>query len=133
MLDGEKNQDQQKPGAAEAGSSRQNHLTRVPIKLGKKTQYVPVHKIESFNSSGNYVEVSHQGRSDLIRLGLGVLEAQLSPRKFLRISRTAIVNLDHVRELHTSGKRNMVLHLESGKVLKLTRNADRFEATIPYS
>jgi two-component system, LytTR family, response regulator len=119
--------------ASKLDEETKRYLTRIPLKSGKATRYVHIREIEFFQSSGNYVEVSHKDRSGLIRHSLGALEGRLSPKKFLRISRTVIVNLDHVTELHSKGKRNSTLFLTSGKELRVTRNLDRFDSTISYS
>jgi two-component system LytT family response regulator len=51
---------------------------------------------------------------------LNALETQLAPEKFLRVSRSAIVNLDRVKELQPMFKGEHVIVLQSSKRLTIT-------------
>lgn len=49
------------------------------------------------------------------------LEAQLSPAQFVRISRSAIVNIERIKELQPMMKGEYVVALHNGKQLTMTR------------
>ena len=49
------------------------------------------------------------------------LEAQLDPEKFVRIHRSAIVNLDRIKEMHPHFNGDYIVVLEDGSQLKLSR------------
>jgi two-component system LytT family response regulator len=49
------------------------------------------------------------------------LERQLDPRHFVRISRSAIVNLDFVREIRSIPTRGRVVRLLSGSEINVGR------------
>jgi two-component system, LytTR family, response regulator len=59
--------------------------------------------------------------SHILRETLNALEKQLDPEKFLRISRSAIVNLDRVKELQPMFKGEHIIVLQNGKRLTMTR------------
>jgi len=60
--------------------------------------------------------------SPMIRQTLGAMEAQLDPKKFRRVHRSAIVNIEHIKELQPlfSGEHSILL--EDGTKLTLSRN-----------
>ena len=108
-------------------------LSRLLIKDGNKIVVVKTAQIDSIESAGNYVAV-HVGKAGhILRKTLSTLETQLDPRRFLRISRSAIVNLDQVKELvpHFQGEHVVVLH--NGNRLAMTRNLRDVEHALQFS
>jgi two-component system, LytTR family, response regulator len=96
-------------------------LSRLTIRDGERVRVVNTRDVDSIESAGNYVAV-HVGTESLImRETLHMLEGQLDPRKFVRVSRAAIVNLDRVRELQPMFKGEHVILLKNGKRLPLAR------------
>ena len=118
-------------GLLEQRSAR--HLSRLPVKNGEKITFVKAADIECIESAGNYVVVHSEGREHVIRETLSELEAQLDPSRFLRVSRGAIVNLDHVRELQPLFKGDHVVILESGRSVPMTRGLREIERALRYS
>jgi two-component system LytT family response regulator len=57
----------------------------------------------------------------LLRAGIGELELQLEPKKFLRIHRSTIVNVERIEEMRPwfHGEYEVVLH--DGTQLRLSR------------
>ncbi|MCB1126124.1 MAG: LytTR family transcriptional regulator, partial [Verrucomicrobiae bacterium] len=70
--------------------------------------------------------------SHILRETLNSLETQLAPDKFLRISRSAIVNLDRVKELQPMFKGNHVVVLHNGKRLVMTRGLRDVERALRF-
>lgn len=118
---------------APTGPSEPKYLTKVAARVGKRIRFIRVADVHYFSGSGNYVEVHDSQGTVLIRESLSELEKKLSPKTFVRVSRTAIVNVDCVTEMHTKGKRDTKLCLQSGETIKLTRNLDQFRSVIQYS
>ena len=82
---------------------------------------VLVEDIAWFESSGDYV-TAHVGRSRyMLHLALSRLEARLDPKRFVRIHRTRIVNLDHVVAFRSGGKGRLVAELDDGATLMVSR------------
>src|SRR5262249_52388629 len=75
------------------------YLSRLTIKNEEKVVIIKTADIDSIESAGNYVVVNAGTESHILRETLNALEKQLDPEKFLRVSRSAIVNLDRVKEL----------------------------------
>ena len=71
--------------------------------------------------------------SHILRATLSALEAQLDPKKFLRISRSAIVNLDQVKELLPMFKGEHVMVLHNGKQFAMTLGLRKAERALMFS
>jgi len=57
----------------------------------------------------------------LLRETMKYLERQLDPRRFVRVHRSTIVNLERVKELQPFYRGEYVLVLQEGTTLKLSR------------
>jgi len=55
-------------------------------------------EIDWISAADNYVYIHAGGQSHLIRTTLKALERTLDPKRFLRVHRSAIVNVDRIRE-----------------------------------
>jgi len=97
------------------------YLTRLPIKNDDKVAVIKTADIDSIESAGNYVSVNVGKESHILRETLNALETQLDPESFLRVSRSAIVNLDRVKELQPMFKGEHMIVLQNGKRLAMTR------------
>jgi len=97
------------------------YLTRLTIKNDGKLAVIRTAEVDSIESAGNYVSVNTGKASHILRESLNGLEKQLDPEKFLRVSRSAIVNLDRVKELQPMFKGEHIIVLQNGKRLPMTR------------
>ena len=83
---------------------------------------VEVGTIEHIEAAGDYMIISTGDNSLVLRETMKDLERRLDPRKFQRVHRSTIVNLDQVRQVkpHTNGECFLVL--ESGAEVKVSRS-----------
>jgi len=82
-------------------------------------------KIDWIEAQGNYVRV-HSGQTQYsLRRRIGYLESSLDPQVFLRVSRSAIVNIGRVLELQPLSHGDLRLVLDLGIELTLSRNYRR--------
>ena len=70
----------------------------VPIATGELV--IPVAEIDWIGADDYYTRLHVGARSHLLRESLGSLETRLDPRRFARVHRSAIVQIDRIRELH---------------------------------
>lgn len=76
-------------------------VRRLAVKNGERTRFVPVAELDWIEAAGNYA-LLHVGReTHVIRETMASLEEQLGGGDFLRVSRSAIVNLARITEILT--------------------------------
>ena len=106
-------------------------LKRLTIKLTGHTILLPTDEIDWIEGYGNYLKV-HAGReSHLIRGTMQSLESKLDPETFVRVHRSAIVNIEKIKEIYPRSNGDQDLVLQSGEQLMLSRKyRDRFLAAL---
>lgn len=97
-----------------------DYLQRLTFKDGDRSVVLKVAEIMWIEAEDYYVLVhSRQGRH-LVRTSLALLEQRLDPQRFLRVHRTAIVNVEEVRSFHEAGR--LVLTLSNGAAVVVSRS-----------
>ena len=97
------------------------HLSRVMVKESGRVFFQPVEGIDWIESADYYSRLHVGEASHLIRESMSALEDQLDPRRFVRIHRTAIVNVDRVKELRLDYANRHIVVLKNGTRLPLSR------------
>jgi two-component system, LytTR family, response regulator len=98
----------------------QSYLQRFALKDGDRSVVLKAAEIVWIEAEDYYVLVhSKQGRH-LVRASLASLERRLDPGRFLRVHRTAIVNVEEVRSFHDAGQ--LVLTLSTGATVVVSRS-----------
>jgi two-component system LytT family response regulator len=105
-----------------ADKSSATYLSRLMIKSASRVFFLKADEIDWIEAADYYVKLHVGRRSHLLRETMGELEAKLDPEKFLRIHRSAIVNLDRIKEMHPHFHGDYVVVLEDGTQLKLSRS-----------
>lgn len=106
---------------AEARREEEDHLERLLVEERGREILVPVASIDWLEAGGNYVTVHAGGRSHLVRSTLKSLVARLPSRQFVRVHRSAAVNLDRVVELRPQGHGDYTIVLDGGAVVPMSR------------
>ena len=102
--------------------SGSKYIKRLTIKLTGRTILLPTDEIDWIETHGNYLKV-HAGReSHLIRGTMQALEPKLDPEKFVRVHRSAIVNVEKIKEIYPRSNGDQDLVLQNGQQLMLSRN-----------
>jgi two-component system LytT family response regulator len=92
---------------------------------------VKAEEIEWIGAERNYVSLHTAGAAHLMREAIGRLEEQLDPRRFARIHRSSIVNVEMVRELATDADGSLFVTMRSGVKLPVGESyRDAFEARL---
>lgn len=117
----------------QGGGSQRGFLNRIAVKTGERTLFVRSDQIDYAESAGNYV-VLHAGKENhVIRETLTALEESLDPKKFMRISRSTLVNADRIKEIQPLFKGEHVVILQNGKQLNMTRGVRELEDLLKFS
>ena len=95
--------------------------SRLVVQNGKRLEVVVVANIEWIESAGNYVILHKASGEHLMRTTLAALEEKLDPRIFCRVHRQSIVNTHRISGLQPWTKGDMVIQLQGGAKVKLSR------------
>ena len=107
------------------------HPDRLVYKQNGRIVFVRTDSIDWVESDGNYVRVHAGADSHYVRETLAGIENQLSAEKFMRISRSTIVNLDRVKEFQPVFYGDYAVILQNGSKLNMSRTyRDRLESLI---
>jgi two-component system LytT family response regulator len=97
-------------------------LTRILVRDGGRVIFVSVGDLDWIEAADYYVKLHVGGRAYLLRQSLQTLEARLDPARFFRVHRSAVVNLDRVKELQPLFRGEHVVILHDGTRVKLSRS-----------
>jgi two-component system, LytTR family, response regulator len=95
---------------------------RFLAKSGNVASMVSDRDIVWIEAADYYVCLHAGGKQHLVRESIRSLETKLDPNKFIRLHRSAIVNIDHVREIHRDGRTEGWVILSTGARVRLNRS-----------
>jgi two-component system LytT family response regulator len=96
-------------------------LERLAIKDAERTRLIRVEQIDCIETAGVYV-VLHVGQERLVhRVALTDLLTRLDPRRFVRVHRSAVVNLDSIEHLEPLSHGEFVVVLRNGSRIRASR------------
>jgi two-component system LytT family response regulator len=94
---------------------------RLLVRSGEKIVPVRAVDIEWIEAADDYA-ILHAGTTKhLCNLGLGEIEKRLSPQQFMRVHRSAIINIARIRHLEKDGEGGMIATMASGEEVKVSR------------
>jgi two-component system LytT family response regulator len=94
---------------------------RVVVKDGTRVHVIPLEKLDYVEAQDDYVALHSLGKTYLKQQAIAAVEAALDPAKFVRIHRSAIVNLERVARIEPYGKESRVAILADGSRLPVSR------------
>ena len=94
---------------------------RFLVRTGERYVLVKAASIQWVEAEDNYVRLHVEGESHLMRQTMSGILERLDPKQFRRIHRSAIVNLDFVRELQSWTGGDMLVLMRDGTKLTLSR------------
>jgi two-component system, LytTR family, response regulator len=107
--------------ALRTAAGREPYPQRFLAKNGNTSSMIPVADIEWIEAADYYVCLHVGGKKHLLRESIRALENKLNPNKFIRLHRSAIVNIDHVREVHRDGRAEGWVLLSTGERVRLNK------------
>lgn len=115
-------------GNEEASDRLERYLTR----RGDTIERVEVSDIVSISGAQDYSEVATLSGRHLARFSLAAFEQRLDPGRFLRIHRSAIINLDHFQSAEPAGNGRFLVALSNGETLQTSRAGARKLRAMTY-
>ena len=116
---------QQRPDPAAvraAARPGESPVDRIVIRDGPHVHVVPVVKIDFVEAQDDYVAFHTAGRSLLKEQTLGDLERQLDPRRFVRVHRSFILNIERLSRVELYAKDSRVAILTDGRKIPISRS-----------
>jgi len=104
-----------------AGGPEGEYQSRIVVKTAGRVLFVRVEDLDWVEAADYCVKLHAGGKVHVIRDSMNALEQRLDPRRFFRVNRSAIVNLDRVREIQPYFKGEQMVLLQDGTQLKLSR------------
>ena len=98
-----------------------DRVSQLVVRDAGRVRFVPLRDVDWIEGADDSVRLHVGGRSVMLRESLVSLAARLDPDRFFRIHRSAIVNLDRVRELRPDAQGAGEVVLADGTRLKLGR------------
>ena len=89
-------------------------LERIAVKARGRVYFVRVEGLDWIEAQGHYLALHVGSDTHLVRETIGGIEERLDPARFVRVHRSAIVNLDRVKELRPSFHGEYVIELRNG-------------------
>ena len=96
-------------------------LERVVIRDGAHVHVVPVDRIDYVEAQDDYVGIHTGGKTLLKEQTLGDLEGQLDPRRFVRIHRSYLLNIERLTRVELYAKDSRLAILNDGAKLPVSR------------
>lgn len=108
------------PAPTEPGDSGDPGIDpRFEVRVGTRLLFIPFSEVD-WIEGGGYYAMLHVGRqTHLLRETMQALEHRLDPSRFVRVHRSAIIQLSRVRELRAAGSEVL---LEGGDVIAVSRS-----------
>ena len=104
----------------ELGSGKK-HLEKLMIRAGGRVFFLRAEEIDWIEAAGNYVRLHAGKEAYLYRETMSKLEAQLNPERFARIHRSAMVNVERIKEMQPWFRGDYVIVLRDNQKLMLSR------------
>jgi two-component system LytT family response regulator len=95
---------------------------RVVVKDGTRVHIIPLDKLDYVEAQDDYVALHSAGKSYLKQQPISTVEAMLDPRRFVRIHRSAIINLERLARIEPYGKESRIAILADGTRLPVSRS-----------
>lgn len=105
-------------------AGRKAPLDRVLVRDRGRIFPLSLAEIEYLKADSKYTAIVARGQTFLVRVGISELESRLDPARFIRIHRSALVNLDFVVSMKGSDNQ-LQLEMRDGTVLPANREASR--------
>lgn len=98
------------------------YTRRIVFKSRGRILFLPVSDIRWIGAEENYVRICTKSETHLLRHTMAELEEKLDPEMFARVHRSAIVNLQYVKEVRTESRRDFAVLLVNGQKIPMSRS-----------
>jgi two-component system LytT family response regulator len=104
-----------------AGPERQRP-NRLAVRSGGKVFFVKMDDIDWVEAADNYIVLHLKNETHILRETMNSIHTRLDPRKFVRVHRSRIVNIERIKELQPWVHGEYLIVLHDGTQLTLSRS-----------
>jgi two-component system, LytTR family, response regulator len=103
------------------GAMANGPISRLFVRIGGSLVPLPIKDVAWFEADGDYVTAHTERAHHALNLSLSRLEERLDVKRFVRVHRAHIVNLDHVRAFKRDTRGNLEAELTNGQRVPVSR------------
>ena len=100
-------------------------LTRLMVRDQGKIFPLNVDQIEYFKSDTKYTAIAYKGRQFLVRLAINAFDERLDAKRFIKLQRSCIVNLDFVDSMAPDEMSQLVVKMRDGSQFTASREVSK--------
>ena len=97
------------------------YLERLVVKDGPRVHVIAAGKLDYAESQDDYVALHSEGKNWLKQQTISGLESALDPRRFLRVHRSFLVNMERISRVEPNTKDSWLAILQDGKKIPMSR------------
>jgi two-component system LytT family response regulator len=98
------------------------YTRRFVVRAGAKLSFVQTGDIDWIDTADNYVRLHVSGQEYLVRETLKSVEGQLDPAVFIRVHRSAIINIDRIEAVEPYFHGDYIITMKDGTRLNTSRS-----------
>lgn len=98
------------------------YAERIVVRDGARVHIIPITKLDYAEAQDDYVALASEGKKHLKQQTISSVESSLDPKRFLRIHRSYVVNLERVAKIEPYGKDTHLAILNDGTRLPISRS-----------
>jgi two-component system LytT family response regulator len=110
---------------AQATRQAPSRLERILVRDRGRIFPLSLNEIAYLKADSKYTAIAARDQTFLVRIGISELEAQLDPARFIRVHRSALVNLDFVDSMKADDQSQLVIQMRDGTMLTASREASK--------
>lgn len=99
-----------------------SHSERMVFKSRGRILFLPVSEVRWIGAEENYVRICTGSETHLLRETMARVEERLDPNMFLRVHRSAIVNLHFVKEVRNDPQNDFAVVMTNGQKIPMSRS-----------
>jgi len=103
-------------------SPLQQHNIKMLVKANGRLIVVQSNDIDWIEAWGDYIRLHCNSKSYIVHQKIGDIQAKLDPNRFFRINRSAIINIDRIKEMEPMNHGDYLVTLQDNTRLNLSRN-----------
>lgn len=97
------------------------YLDRIVVKDGAKVHVIPAGKLDYAEAQDDYVALRSEGKTWLKQQTIASLEAALHPKRFVRLHRGYLVNIERITRIEPNTKDTWIAVLTDGARIPVSR------------